>query len=467
MPEILTESFCERCGTRYTFESAAPRAKPLRGLKTLGRGLKNFVLSDDTSIDEAMAAARSEAERDVTTQQLDAFHSTFNFCMSCRQYTCANCWNTAEGQCLTCSPHLGHEIMPAPFPTLEATLHATDGLDNGVPDAATFDAPPAWPMPIAEAEALDVEPIEEIDLGARLESLDLDGPAAPAEEQEPVFAESALAEESAEPAVAEMVADASAPPEERAPAIAGLDPDQSLDAALEAFERQYDADAAAAIGAEAEPEPVAAEPEPVAAEAEPEPVAAEPEPVAAEAEPEPVAAEPEPVAAEAEPEPVAAEPEPVAAEAEPEPVAAEPEPVAAAHDRIEQPVWLPVAPDPEAQPAAPAAPLDDAGIAAAASAPETSRPSQPQWPSQPEWPTLRSATPRPNTILGRPTVPSGGIEALWAASSEEVVAPPLARGPAPAGQAVPLAAQPCVNCGLSLSASARFCRRCGTAQAHA
>ena len=93
MPEILTESFCERCGTRYTFESSASRAKPLRGLKTLGKGLRNFVLSDDSSMDEAMAAARSEAERDVTSRQLDAFHSTFNFCMSCRQYTCANCWH--------------------------------------------------------------------------------------------------------------------------------------------------------------------------------------------------------------------------------------------------------------------------------------------------------------------------------------------------------------------------------------
>src|SRR6185503_7210973 len=38
MPEILTESFCERCGTRYTFESSASRAKPLRGLKTLSKG---------------------------------------------------------------------------------------------------------------------------------------------------------------------------------------------------------------------------------------------------------------------------------------------------------------------------------------------------------------------------------------------------------------------------------------------
>ena len=121
MPEILTESFCERCGTRYTFESSASRAKPLRGLKTIGKGLRNFVLSDDSSMDEAMAAARSEAERDVTSRQLDAFHSTFNFCMSCRQYTCANCWNEAEGQCLSCSPLLAREATPAPFPTVDVT----------------------------------------------------------------------------------------------------------------------------------------------------------------------------------------------------------------------------------------------------------------------------------------------------------------------------------------------------------
>ena len=63
-----------------------------------------------------MAAARSETDREVTSQQLDAFHKTFNFCMTCRQYTCGNCWNEAEGRCLTCAPHLGHEIMPAPFP---------------------------------------------------------------------------------------------------------------------------------------------------------------------------------------------------------------------------------------------------------------------------------------------------------------------------------------------------------------
>ena len=120
MTEILTESFCERCGTRYTFESARPRVR-LKGVKTVSRGLKNFVLSDDTSMDEAMAAARAETEREATSYQLDAFHKTFNFCMSCRQYTCPNCWNEAEARCLSCAPHLGREVLPAPFPDLAPT----------------------------------------------------------------------------------------------------------------------------------------------------------------------------------------------------------------------------------------------------------------------------------------------------------------------------------------------------------
>ena len=123
MPEILTESFCERCGTRYTFESAAPtKTQKLGRFKTISKGLKNYVMSDDTSLDEAMAAARSDDELEQTAQQLDAFHATFNFCMNCRQYTCGNCWNEAEGQCLTCAPHLGHEIMPAPFPEMPAPV---------------------------------------------------------------------------------------------------------------------------------------------------------------------------------------------------------------------------------------------------------------------------------------------------------------------------------------------------------
>ena len=153
MPEILTESFCERCGTRYTFESAAPRVARLKGIKVLSRGLKNFVMSDDTSMDEAMAAARSETDREVTSQQLDAFHKTFNFCMTCRQYTCGNCWNEAEGRCLSCAPHLGHEIMPAPFPELDATAGlapstprtARTGNGNGNGNGHDDGIAPRWP----------------------------------------------------------------------------------------------------------------------------------------------------------------------------------------------------------------------------------------------------------------------------------------------------------------------------------
>ena len=390
MPEILTESFCERCGTRYTFESSASRAKPLRGLKTLGKGLRNFVLSDDSSMDEAMAAARSEAERDVTSRQLDAFHSTFNFCMSCRQYTCANCWNETEGQCLSCSPLVGREAMPAPFPTVDVTAQAIDAPVNGTPEAPAFEAPTAWPVLDLEAEAEEPasDGFDEIDLGARLAALDIatDGPA---EAEAPV-----------------------------------------------------------------------AEPEPVAAEAQP-----EPEPVAA---------------AEPEPEPVALEPEPVALEPEPEPVALEP-------SRSPSP-WRP--PSPSLSPLRPRSrrrtssssrsgcpsppipmrllprrrprpPRTTVSPRPRARAPQ--RPSQPEWPAQPQWPSARSSTPRPNTILGRPVVPSGGIDALWAASSRDVVAP-MATAPTPLGQQMPAAAQPCINCGLSLSSTARFCRRCGTAQ---
>src|SRR5258705_5163814 len=181
MPEILTESFCERCGTRYTFESAAPgKTRRLGQIKTLSKGMKNWVMSDDTSMDEAMAAARNDNEREVTSQQLDAFHATFNFCMTCRQYTCGNCWNVAEGRCLTCAPHLGHEILPAPFADqvpfepVRIEAEAWPEVDLSVPGAAADSnghgngfhpaASDAW----ASTGATDVEDIPDFDAAARL-----------------------------------------------------------------------------------------------------------------------------------------------------------------------------------------------------------------------------------------------------------------------------------------------------------
>ena len=262
MTEILTESFCERCGTRYTFESARPRAR-LKGVKVLSRGLKNFVLSDDNSMDEAMAAARSDTDRELTAHQLDAFHKTFNFCMSCRQYTCPNCWNEAEARCLTCAPHLGHEVLPAPFPDLvtssylvadpvdEVAANGTNGSNGAVHELVGDEAP---------ATGVDTS-----DFAARLQAL-----MAPPPLDEPV--DEAVVEEPAE-AVAEAAVAAAAIDEIVPDAIeAAAEVDQPAEvepvAQVEvASDIPYAVEAAAVLAdVEAAEEPVAAEAEPVAAE---------------------------------------------------------------------------------------------------------------------------------------------------------------------------------------------------------
>ena len=129
-----------------------------------------------------------------------------------------------------------------------------------------------------------------------------------------------------------------------------------------------------------------------------------------------------------------------------------PETAPVVDDVIEQPTWRMVAPDPTPD-VVPVAPIDPASIPAAATADPTA---EPQWPTRPEWPASRPAVGLP--FLGRPAAPQGGLEALWAESTRDIVAGP-ATGRATTG------VQPCVSCGLSLSATARFCRRCGTSQA--
>jgi ribosomal protein L40E len=187
---------------------------------------------------------------------------------------------------------------------------------------------------------------------------------------------------------------------------------------------------------------VAASAEPIYPEPEPAPVEtfAPVEPV--EAEPGP---EPEPIAAAAAPEP---EPQPIAAAAAPEP---EPEPEPRT-DYVPQPTWQTFAPDTPTTDAVPTAPVQQPmqppADAVAASG-------EPQWPASPEWPQRGADVGLP--FLGRPAAGTGGIEALWAASAQEVAQV------APATKAAG-GVQPCVSCGLSLSATARFCRRCGTRQ---
>ena len=183
MPEILTESFCERCGTRYTFEAQVPRKSSLGKLRLLSKGVKNYVLSDETTLEEAFADARSDEEREITGQQLDAFHKTFNFCMTCRQYTCGNCWNDVENRCLTCVPHVGHEIMPAAFPNLQARLGmaqietAAAGNGNGHVDAPVVD-PAAWPSIDLRGPASAAEKAGEEEPRDEASQTDLDAAAA-------------------------------------------------------------------------------------------------------------------------------------------------------------------------------------------------------------------------------------------------------------------------------------------------
>ncbi|HYN48023.1 MAG TPA: zinc ribbon domain-containing protein, partial [Candidatus Nanopelagicales bacterium] len=132
-----------------------------------------------------------------------------------------------------------------------------------------------------------------------------------------------------------------------------------------------------------------------------------------------------------------------AATAEPAPVP-EPEPQSAPVDTVEQPTWRTVAPEVTPAP-------------------------RPDWPDAPAWPSPEpQANPPGSQVPGSAASPWASRLAtarpepvsVWAASSQEVLAArsaAAANGPGPAVQA-------CVSCGLSLSANARFCRRCGTRQ---
>src|SRR4051812_22940085 len=241
LTEILTESFCERCGTRYTFESAAPRRARLRKVRTIGKGMKNFVLSDDASFSEAMAEARSEQELTAVNHQLDAFHQTFNFCLTCRQYTCGDCWNDADGRCLTC----------APIPGLEEPMRAAALADapamESIPEAREDEA---WPdADLSSARLSRVLGLDEAELQATAEAgrdddLNVDAAlaAAAALSAAPIHAHDADAVSAAADAVAPDATEnagaevAAQEPLEVEPTVAGVAPGQSLEDAIAEYE---------------------------------------------------------------------------------------------------------------------------------------------------------------------------------------------------------------------------------------
>jgi hypothetical protein len=373
--DALTESFCERCGTRYEF-AAPEKLNTTRRARGLISGLKNYILSQDTLSDAVGDAMRSQEEV-LAAKQLDAFHQAFNFCIDCRQYTCLNCWNDAEGRCQSCQP----------LPQFESLAHQFE--------ATVGQVQPEFEMPYELA------------------------PAPSALGDEVLWPTSDLTEPEPEPMVA--VAEPEPEPE---PMVAVAEP-------------------------EPEPEPMVAaaepEPEPMVAAAEP-----EPEPMVAAAEPEP---EPEPVLAEVEP-----EPEPVLAEVEPEP---QPEPV-----RI-----------PEAVPHRPLRPISDTFMHYPRSVPDAGRIAA----SAADQETLAARRAQLELLgLGDPgqgpVARRGGVVlpyrssgaaashaerraaanagvAFWDASAREV-----------AGALSRIGVRSCGHCELSLSATARFCRRCGTPQ---
>jgi ribosomal protein L40E len=499
MAELLTESFCERCGTRYTFESGEPEAKRpgIKKARILARGLKNFVMSDDVSLDAAMAEAQHDEDRGLAALQLEAFHDTFNFCMDCRQYTCLDCWNEAEGRCLSCAPAPGH---------IESALYTEpEPVDGSGRLAALLAPPPATSLPqLMPSIAAGSVGSDVVETPAGAGALDgsfeapMAATAEPTLEVPPIVAEPTL---EVPPIVAEPTLGTDLQ------AAAGLTSAAGLGASSPTAPpplRPYTLDLrtanlprASSLNGPASPSPldaVASDLETAAPPARsleeallaatgtaPEPLPVQPEPaLEAQRSSEPVAEAEAEVLVEA-----VAEPE-VEAVAEPEPVleaTAEPalavEPAAEVEQAAEdEPIAPPVVlPGRQAPPLAPpiVSPL-------AASAP---------------------STPRPGTAAGGPAEPPAAIPAAAFAgaplSGWDVVAPeqpsdghvssPLARPsqlrdvqPAPwfaaranasiwevssaelvnrSGSAI----QTCVSCGLPLSASAHFCRRCGSRQA--
>ena len=110
MPEV-TDSFCERCGARYAFTPNMPKSLSLKGARVFAKGLKNFVLTDGQSMADALTLARSDDNNQDSSRMTEAFHRTFNFCMTCRQYACERCWNAEVGACLSCAPASGGQAV--------------------------------------------------------------------------------------------------------------------------------------------------------------------------------------------------------------------------------------------------------------------------------------------------------------------------------------------------------------------
>lgn len=515
MSDTLTASFCERCGTRVEFR-APTGLNPVRKTRGFIGGLRNYLVGSE-GLSDAMRDAMQVQESVVAAKQLEAFHATIHLCLGCRQYTCNECWNASAGKCRTCAPVPGlddladriaasldpaaaalaepaavpvfeHPIatpLPAEsWPTADHEVYAASAaLEEEArtfelavvppePDFAIADASAGADAVAEEAEAEPVAATTDDDAWAQpaTSAADVDAHAAELDEPEPVAAverpllrvvawddDMAPAASGVEPDVAaeaEPAVAASAEPaeDERYAALRDLDAEPFLAERTSwiAEVEQEEEWSAQRTAAEREAAEIAATAPDAVVEFEPTPIAAafghDPEPYAAVVETEPVEA---PQAATAEPATAADEP---VAPAAPQPMPRRSGPM---RDRITRRIDEPRRPRRQRRVAAEAgadevaarrAQLEELGLDASAEAADTAPASEtpqilPYW-SRGAGPSNRDAT--------LAAIRQGSL--VWEASAREV-------------DAGGVTVQSCGECGLALSASAKFCRRCGTRQA--
>ncbi len=485
MTQALSESFCERCGTRYQLESHRAKSGALAGVRVLGKGLRKLALTRASSLDEALETARHDDERAANSRALEAFHGAFHFCLSCRQYTCVTCWNPAAGVCLTCVPTAdsntpeGLDGLRTAMAPEEARLEQA-AAQNGAAHAEAWPGGPTsgptatgrpnqardqpatprqvdeWGRPIAggvtaapsapeaatarnplDADAASVgltgtvawptEPPTNIATepknDARAAEFDDDAPIAShmapwaKAADRPIVVEPAVAAPTAvEPVAAGPLTPTATAPGAQVPGSTSewLHPGTSLDAAIAAYEAALRTDAQLATM------PVLA----------------------------PLMVEPQPG-----PEVAVAQLEPDVAVPQPEPEFAMPLPHPSTADLLPFVTLPSPRPQPVVEPRRAAAHLETDAI------PRRSEGSGlAEDPRFAAWSIRAPEAPRPMT---GPT-PADAVRS--AAKAVGVPAPgssPVATAPRVAAAA---GGQACVNCGLSLSATARFCRRCGTRQ---
>jgi hypothetical protein len=129
MTDNVIQSFCERCGARFTQPAPVERPAPPAGM--LGRFRRRNPDLEGTPADGSALPIS------------DAFKDTFHFCLGCRRYNCPECWNEQAGHCLSCRPLDGPAVAD-PVPADARTLTPGAGAGSAA-DPQPISEPTRWP----------------------------------------------------------------------------------------------------------------------------------------------------------------------------------------------------------------------------------------------------------------------------------------------------------------------------------